>query len=143
MSLTISSSSQSKVLIPGTCRDCLHLHTSPLDKSILTSAIHGAGEGIHRRRQTCQSDECPRDLDVSAPRHQHTQSLPFCENSDSSPSSQFHSSDSNSCEPDSHLNPELFQNPPPPSDLLALHELWGHVQAYRSVRKTVSNRSLI
>ena len=144
MSSTMSSSRHSKVMILGTGRDCLY--TAPPDKSTLTPAIHGQGEEVHRRRQTCNSIECPRDLDTSAPRYQHIQRYPFCENplrADNSPFSQFHSSDSDPCEPDSHLNPELFQIPPPPSDLLALHEIWEYVGACRSIRNMVSNRLLI
>ena len=145
MSLTISNSSQAKVLIPGTCQHCLHLYTAPSDKSTLTLATHSQGEEIHRRRQTCNSIDCPIGLNVSAQTCQHSQSPRLYGNSRStgnSPSSQFHSS-SYSCEPDSHLNPELLRIPPPPSDLLALHETWEHIRACCSVERTVSNRSLI
>ena len=120
--------------------------SAPPDMSTLTPAIHGQGEEVHRERQTCNSIECPRDLDISAPRYQRIQCDPFCENpvrTDNSPFSQLHSSDSYPCEPDSHLNPELFQIPPPPSDLLALHEIWEHIGACRRIRNMVSSRLLI
>ena len=67
----MSNSGQSNVFIPERYRNAHYLYTAPPNKSTLTLAIHGQGEEIHRRRQTCDSIECPKDLDISVPRCQH------------------------------------------------------------------------
>ena len=166
MSLTILNGSQSKALSPHRasprrCQQCLHLIPAPSSNNPTSAPeTHSQGEKIHRRRQTCGSIGYAVDLNVSAQPCQHSQihwlhhpeasssSVREEENSGSTDihndpsSSQFHSLPY-LCESDSHLDTEAFQIPPPPSDLLALHETWEHIRACCSVERMVSNRSLI